>query len=878
VRTLICCCVLTLAASGFAAPVQIEATFRPDAHVVAGTMRMGFDGASGEAWFALLGNLGREPNPHVSPLVRDANYVVGFDPAWTKIERVAWSTPAGEEELAFELLPAPPTVQTYSLDDVLLRVYLPEGVGEIVIEYQTRFPHIWAGEPGRLGDVYTWRFGWHPLPFSPPEDGRWPLFLSAQEYEITLTVPSGWDAALPGEVVRTAHGDTAVFNARFEEPVRSAALFLAPAEALCRVSLAFADTTVEVVALGGHEDKLRALATYIPEILAYYSERYGPYPERRILLVEHPNEVGVAMAADGVVYMPRWLFRRLDLTAGGILSRFERYILAHELAHLWWGIGIGVDLDAENWLSEGMAQYLSIRWYEDTYGADGGNVFRFENRGLGEEMADVLIGFFNLRQHLAELPYLRTAFAGFDEAVVKPSVEVQYEQASGVRLYDKGYLVLRAAAHLAGEDVFDDVLRQAYTGWRAEEFAVADLQVLLEQATGSDWGMFFSRWVYGEAWADYAVVNLTRTTHNGEHVTAVHVTRAGTGFMPVTIEVRGPDGETASQVWDAEETHATIVFRTPFVVRQAVVDPNHHILDTDRLNNTWPRKFVVTLNRVDRPLDAYLVQLDVGSEGFTISYLDRFGWGIYPEARAVTGWVRYGREWEVSGWAALRGTLVGAFSLTRYLWATPTLGSPGTYWEPVGDLTFTVSRRPAWALGADLGWGERLARAHSGGLSLLWLPEVGWRGELGHTHLIGLFPHAYLSLTGQFGAASDTLPPSLLPTLTEFRTMPQQSFPRDERKLVFSLGIWLPPLRPDYSVGGAALVTEVRPRIYASWARLWKEREQEKIIPTYIEVGVEAMVQVEALGGLIGFTAVVGMGWPVNPAGEGVLYFGILGL
>jgi len=876
VRTLICCCVLTLAVSGSAAPILIEATFRPDARVVTGTMRMEVDGSSDEAWFALLGNLGREPNPHLSPLARDGSYVAGFDPAWTTIERIAWATPAGEEELSFDLLPAPPTLQTYSLDDVLLRVHLPKEVGEILIEFETRFPHIWAGEPGRIGDIYTWRFGWHPLPFSPSVDGRWPLFLSAHDYQVELTVPAGWDAALPGEVTREEDSERTLFAVRFSQPVRSVPLFLAPVETLRRATLPFEGIAVEVVALPGNEDKVRAMATYIPEILGYFADRYGPYPERRLLLVEHPNEVGVAMAADGVLFLPRWLFRRLDLTAGGILSRYGRFILAHEIAHLWWGIGIGVDLDAENWLSEGMSQYLSIRWYEDTYGADGGNVFRFENRGLGEEMADTAFGFLNLRQHLTELPYLQTAFAGFDEAVVKPYSEVQYEQATGARLYGKGYLVLRAAAHLAGEDVFDEVLRQAHVRWRAGAFSVADLQQLLEEATGEEWDAFFSQWVHGEAWADYAVAGLTRTTHNGEHVTQVRVTRTGTGFMPVNIEVHGPDGETASQVWVAEESHATIVFRTPFVVRRAVVDPNHYVLDTDRLNNTWPRKFAVALGRNDLPLDAYLVQLDPGSEGFTISYLDRFGWGVYPEALAVTGWVRYGRQWSVSGWAALRGTLIGALSLTHHLWATPNLGSPGTYWEPVGDLTFTVSRQPAWALGADVGWRESLVRAHSGGLSLLWLPEVGWRGELGHTQLIGLFPHAYLTLTSHVGVASHALPPGLLPALTEFRTVPEQNRPRDERKLVFSLGVWLPPLRPDYSLGGAALVTEVRPRLYASWARLWKEGEQEG--PPFAEVGVEALVQVEALGGLMGFTFVVGIGWPLSPGGEGILYVGIPGL
>ncbi|MCX7750288.1 MAG: M1 family aminopeptidase [Candidatus Bipolaricaulota bacterium] len=874
-RTLILCVLGSLAAAASSAPVTIEAAFSPGDHTVSGTMRIAVEGSLAEAWFALLGNLGREPNPYVSPLVQDGTYVAGFDPAWTEIERVAWATPGGETELPYDLLPAPPTLQTYSLGDVLLRVPLPGGPGEIVIEFRTRFPHLWLGEPGRLGDVHTWRFGWHPVPTASPTDGRWPFVLPAHDYRLRLTVPEGWIAALPGEVAEERVEKETRYTVRFAGPVRSISLFLAPQGSVRPFTLSFPGVTVEGVALPGDEDKLRTMATYVPEILAYYGERYGAYPEGRVLLVEHPNEVGVAMTADGVVFLPRWYFRRQDLTARGVLSRYGQYILAHELAHLWWGIGIGVDFDAENWLSEGTSQYLAIRWFEDRYGATGGNVFALEGRGLGEEVVERELGFLNLREHLTELPYMERAFSGFDEALAKPLSEVRYEQATGDRLYNKGYLVLRAAAALAGEDAFDRVLREAHARWRAGRFGSSDLQALLEGETGRDWGPFFAAWVYGEAWADYAALGLTRSRDGEEHVTVVQLSRRGTGAMPVTVEVQGPKGERERARWDAEAETATLEFRTTFPVVRAVVDPDGRAPDVDRLNNAWPRKFTVALDRNALPLDAYLVRPDLESEGMTIQYLDRFGWGIFPQALAVAGWVRYGREGALSGWAALGETLLGALSFTRYLWNRPTLGTPGTYWERVGELTLTVSRRPEWGLGLDLAWGENLARAHAGGLSLLWLPGVGWAAELGHTHLLGLFPHAYLTLGARFGLASPGAPEKLLPALTELRTLPGEALPQGERKTVFSLGIWLPPLRPDYSLGGAALVTEVRPRLYLSWARLWKRGQEGETIAAYLEAGAEAVATLELLGGLAAVQVILGVGWPLVPGGEAVFYFGL---
>lgn len=348
--------------------------------------------------------------------------------------------------------------------------------------------------------------------------------------------------------------------------------------------------------------------------------------------------------------------------------------------------------------------------------------------------------------------------------------------------------------------------------------------------------------------------------------------------MPVVVTVYGPEGEEASQHWSAATEGTTLEFRLPFPVLRAVVDPDHRALDVDRLNNAWPRKFVVAMDRAELPLDAYLVEPDVASAGVTIRYLDRFGWGIYPQALTVGGWVRYGREWEVAGWGTLRETLIGSISLTRSLWATPTVGSAGTYWEQVGSLTLSLARRPGWTLGVDLAWGETLARAHAGDLSLLWVPGAGLRAEIGHTQLLGLFPHTYLTLGARVALSHGDLPPDLFPTLTEFRTIPEEEIPRGKRKLLLSLGVWLPPLRPDYSLGGAALVSEVRPRLYASWARLWNGTWSEEIMPAYLEAGVEAVVSVELLGGLARVRLVAGVGFPVIPWGEAVLYFGFLGL
>lgn len=850
-----------------AAQIRIAAEFDPKTHELRGTQWVEFPEPRDEAWFVLLANLGREKNPYVSPLVLDSLYVWGFDPAWTRIEEVVWE-PSGEA-LPFELLPAPATYQTYSLQDVLLRVELPGEPGTLRLSFRTRFPHVWT-EPGRLGDIHTWRFGWHPILLPKPPGEALPLYLPFHRYEVEFVLPAGWRAFLPGNM--EVEGNR--FRTGFPLPVTSVALYFGPAEGFRTFSLSVGGRLWEGVALPGDEAGLRALLTWAPEILSWYEERFAPYPFERILIVEHPTDVGVAMTAEGIVFLPRWFFAREHLTASGTLTRLGVYILAHELAHLWWGIGVGVDFDAENWLSEGLSQYLSITWFEERFGSEGGNLFVFEKKGLGEELASYYLGFVNLREHLTELPYLELVFLGFDEALVKPTREVRYDQATADRLYNKGYLVLRALAHVVGADVFQRALRRAAQEFRGRELTVVAWKNILEEESGQDLTRFFADWVLGEAWADYGIVGFRQRPKDEAYEVELFLTYAGTGVLAVPVELRGPNGEKKTIVWQPTGVRTErLSVAADFPVQEVVLDPEHRVLDVDRLNNRWPRRYVWAIKR-ELPLDGYVVRADP-SGAFSLSYLNRFGFAVYPKEMAVEGWVRFGREASLSGWAQAQESLVGSVSFTRYLWATPLTGSAATYWEEMGAFSLSLARLPQWALGLGFSWQFLVSRAAAGSASLIL---TGGEHALGfsHTELFGLGPHLYPTLTLSLGLASPGLEGRFWPALTELRTLAlrPEGAPQARTKAAAVLGLWLPPSFPAYSLAQAALVSEVRPRLFLAAGQLWNAPEKQE---TFVEVGGELWITVEALGGFLVLQGVAGLAWPLLPEGPVLLYFGLVG-
>jgi len=309
-------------------------------------------------------------------------------------------------------------------------------------------------------------------------------------------------------------------------------------------------------------------------------------------------------------------------------------------------------------------------------------------------------------------------------------------------------------------------------------------------------------------------------------------------------------------------------------VQEVVVDPEHRVLDVDRLNNRWPRRFVLALKN-DLPLDGYLISAGSGG-AFSLRYLDRFGFSVYPQELSVEGFVSFGREGQFSLWAQVSETLVGAATFTKYLWHTPPTGSTATYWENFGQLSLTVGRVPDWAFSLKLAWAETMAHARAGGASLLIVPNQGFRGDLAHTELLALGPNLYPTLTLSLSFASSGLPSRFWPVLTELRSLAlgQESLPEGRYKIAAILGLWLPPYFPDYSLAQAALVSEVRPRMFLTVGQIWTEPTSRK---THLEVGGELWITVEALGGFLTMNVVVGLAYPLLPAGPTLLYFGLAG-
>ncbi|GAG47641.1 unnamed protein product, partial [marine sediment metagenome] len=174
-----------------------------------------------------------------------------------------------------------------------------------------------------------------------------------------------------------------------------------------------------------------------------------------------------------------------------------------------------------------------------------------------------------------------------------------------------------------GRERFEIGLRNAGLEFRNKIIDVDELRMVLEKEAGYSLAYLFETWLTSPGGVDYTVKIVSRKPTEIGHQTTVHVSRSGGAIQPVVIELVLISGNMVRQQWDGVTESATLTFETEEVVHRATIDPDHLLPDYNRLNNNSPTKLLTAISASTLPLDAYLIQPDLGSNGLSISFLDR---------------------------------------------------------------------------------------------------------------------------------------------------------------------------------------------------------------------------------------------------------------
>ena len=282
-----------------------------------------------------------------------------------------------------------------------------------------------------------------------------------------------------------------------------------------------------------HWDAAATLARQ-KEALDWLAELFGEYPWPQITVTDRVE--------GGATEYPM-----LYMTSGGAIVHETMHMVAHGiLANNEW---------REGWLDEGMASFLSDWLSEREEGVDP-----------------------QMRREMVALA--RLDVAGQSEPVGLPGAAFSSYRMYVTMTYGKGAAVLRMLRDLLGDGVFREGLRHYYDRYRFRQVSGNDFRRAMEQASGRELDWFFDQWVESTAWLDYRVGDVRLSGEPGRYTLTVEVIREGDAWMPVVVAADG-----ARVVADARDRVQTVTLHTTDRPRRVLLDPDHSLMDPDRINN-----------------------------------------------------------------------------------------------------------------------------------------------------------------------------------------------------------------------------------------------------------------------------------------------------
>lgn len=263
----------------------------------------------------------------------------------------------------------------------------------------------------------------------------------------------------------------------------------------------------------------------------------------------------------------------MEHTTVSFMVNFSRGLIAHELAHQWFGDDITCGSWNDIWLNEGFATYLASMVIENF---DGETAFINNKNSLINSITSFTNG-----------------------SVYVPEEESNNESRifSGRLTYNKGAMVLNMLRFKLGDTNFFQGLKN-YLNDPKLSYGYAktpDLITHLEIASGMDLTAFFNDWIYQQGYPIYDIQAASFEEDKMQITINQSQSDASVAFfkMPVPIRFLGLNGAQKDIVLDNTFNGQSYIVDVPFVVTEVVFDAKRDIISKDSQVTLANKKFAI---------------------------------------------------------------------------------------------------------------------------------------------------------------------------------------------------------------------------------------------------------------------------------------------
>lgn len=279
-------------------------------------------------------------------------------------------------------------------------------------------------------------------------------------------------------------------------------------------------------------------------ILGYFIEHIGPYPFEKLANVQSTTRFGGMENAGNIFYYENSISGHQDAES----------LIAHEIAHQWFGNSASETDWSQLWLSEGFATYFSNLYLESKYGRDSLN-------HLLEEQREQVIQFYRLRK-----------------TPVVDSVTTNYLDLLNPNSYQKGGWILHMLRRKLGDVAFWKGIRAYYEQYKFRNASTQDLLYIMEKVSRQDLDIFFKQWLFTPGHPQLEI----QWTQQKKYLELTVEQKQASGAFQFPLEVKIAYADGSSEIKAVEITNQKEVkkmkIKKKAQVAEVIPDPNVQLL------------------------------------------------------------------------------------------------------------------------------------------------------------------------------------------------------------------------------------------------------------------------------------------------------------
>lgn len=284
-----------------------------------------------------------------------------------------------------------------------------------------------------------------------------------------------------------------------------------------------------------------------PTIINLYESLLEPYPFRN-------EKYGHAQFGWG---------GGMEHTTVSFMGSFGRSLIAHEMAHQWFGNKITCGSWKDIWLNEGLTEYMSGLVVQNL---DGAPLFVTWKTNKINSITSQTAGYVYLQD--SDLTNVNRIF-------------------SSRLTYDKGSMVTHMLRWKLGDAAFFQALKN-YLADSSLAYGYAltgDLKSHLENVYGSSLTEFFNDWIYMQGYPTYTITAQNWGAGQAKITVSQTQSHASVSFfeMPLEIRLTSAGGANHDVVVNNTVNNQEFVVLVPFVVAGVTFDPNKHIISKNNV-------------------------------------------------------------------------------------------------------------------------------------------------------------------------------------------------------------------------------------------------------------------------------------------------------